>query len=381
MSEGMAKAKEIYQNQGKRAKELKGEGKKIVGYFCCYPPVELMTALDLIPYRIIGSVREPLTRVDAYLETIMCPYIRSCFDLALKGNYNFLDGLVVPHTCDNVQRIYDIWRYYLKPAYAHFINVPHMMHPASLEFFKKELENFQRSLEELAGTEISPKSLADAIQLHNESRALLRQLYQFRKPNPPLLSGVEVIQLLVAGMSLPVKEYHELLREVIIEVKARERRPQGKEARILVYGSEIDDIAFINLVEECGATVVMDDLCTTTRQFWHEVEMNGNPLDDLAERYLMRIVCPRTYKPREGTHQEDLENRFGYLKEYAKEFGVDGIIMYIIRFCDTHEFDIPDVREYLESQGLPVLHIEDDYRVSNVGQLRTRIEAFLEIIS
>jgi benzoyl-CoA reductase/2-hydroxyglutaryl-CoA dehydratase subunit BcrC/BadD/HgdB len=82
-----------------------------------------------------------------------------------------------------------------------------------------------------------------------------------------------------------------------------------------------------------------------------------------------------------GTHQEDLENRFGYLKEFAEEFGVEGVIMYIIRFCDTHEFDVPDVKEYLTGLGLPVLHIEDDYKVSNVGQLRTRIEAFLEIIS
>ena len=128
--------------------------------------------------------------------------------------------------------------------------------------------------------------------------------------------------------------------------------------------------------------MVIDDLCTTTRPFWHDVEENSNdPLGAIAERYLRKIVCPRTYKPREGTHKEDLDNRFGYLKEYAEDYGVDGVIMYIIRFCDIHEFDAPDVREYFEGLGMPVLHIEDDYRVSNVGQLRTRIEAFLEIIS
>lgn len=381
MSEGIVKAREIYENRGKRAKELKSEGKKIIGYYCCYPPAELLTALDMVPYRITGSVREPLTQVDAYLETIMCPYIRSSFDLALKGNYDFLDGLVVSHTCDNVERIYDIWRYYLKPAYSHFINVPHMMNTASVEFYKNELEVYKKSLEEFAARKISNQNLTDAIQLHNENRALLRELYQLRKPSPPLISGVEVIQLIVSGMSIPVKEHNDLLRQVISEVKAREGKSQEKAARLMVYGSEIDDIAFINLIEECGAKVVMDDLCTTTRQFWYDVEKSDDPLGAIAERYLTKIVCPRTYKPRDATHLEDLENRFGYLKQYAEDFRVDGIIMYIIRFCDTQEFDVPDVKEYLESLALPVLHIEDDYRVSNVGQLRTRIEAFLEIIS
>jgi len=380
MSEGMAKAKEIYESRSKRAVELKSEGKKIIGYFCCYPPAELLTALDLVPFRITGSVNEPMNQVDSYLETIMCPYIRSSFDLALKGNYDFLDGLVVPHTCDNVERIYDIWRYYLKPGYSHFINVPHMMNAGSVEFYKNELEVYQKSLEEFAGKKITPQSLADAIQLHNENRALLRELYELRKSDPPLLSGVEVIEVVVAGMCIPVREHNELLKQVISEVKARPQS-QGKTPRIMAYGSEIDDIAFIDLIESCGAKVVMDDLCTTTRQFWHVVETTDDPLGAVAERYLTKIVCPRTYIPRDATHLDDLENRFGYLKQYAQDYDVNGVILYIIRFCDTHEFDVPDVIEYLQSLGLPVLNIEDDYRVSNVGQLRTRIEAFLEIIS
>lgn len=375
----MDRVKQLYENRGQRAKELRAQGKKIVGYFCCYPPTEFLTALDLVPFRIQGTVKEPITQADAYLETIMCPFMRTCFDLALKGQYDFLDGLVVPHSCDTVQRIYDIWKHYRKPSYTHFINVPHMMDATSYEFFKRELEAFQRSLEEYTGVKLTQERLDKAIGLHNESRSLLRQLYDLRKPNPPMISGAEVTQLLVAGMGLPVQEYNDLIRGVIAEASSLPDRPEPR-PRLLVYGSEMDDTAFIQLIEDCGANVVMDDLCTATRCFWQDVPATPDRLDGLVDRYLGGLNCPRTYRPKTGSHREDMENRFGYLLDYAKDFGVQGVIFYIIRFCDTYEFDVPDVRDYLEENGFPVLHLEDDYSVFTIGQLRTRIQAFLETI-
>lgn len=325
MPSGLVGAKELYENRIKRAGELKLSGSKIIGYLCCFPPIELMTAIDLVPYRITGSAQEQITQGDAYLETLMCPYIRSCFDLAVKGKYDFLGGLVVPHSCDSVHRIYDIWRYYSNPAYSHFIDVPHMCHRGSIEFFKRELERFKQSLERYAKKDISTENLVQAINLHNENRALLRELYQFRQHNPPLLSGVEATQILIAGMSLPAKEYNELLESIIPEIAARKEIPREKKPRILIYGSEIDDTGFIELIEQCGADIVMDDLCTGTRQFWHDVEPGDDPLEALAIHYLMKIPCPRTYKPRTGTHAEDhfrtfVPGRFWLGTQEARDF-------------------------------------------------------------
>ncbi len=378
-SSGFTKVKEIYENRDKRAKELRKLGQKVVGYFCCYSPLEFFTTLDLVPYRISGRVREPITQADAYLETIMCPFIRSSFDMALKRDYDFLDGLVVPHSCDTVQRIYDIWKHYRPPAYTYFLDVPHMVQPSSFEFFKRGLELFKKSLEKFAGREITRESLVKAIEIHNENRALLRELYNLRKPNPPLLSGVEAMQIVIAGTTMPAKEHNDLLRSIISEVKQRRQTPQRK-PRVLVYGCEIDDSAFIELVEECGTNVVMDDLCTGTRCFWNDVPLTPDLLDGLAERYLDKLPCPRTYRPRTGTRQEDLENRFSYLRQYLKDFQVEGVILYIMRFCDTHEFDAPDVKDYVEGLGLPVLHIEHDYSSSTLEPLRTRVQAFAEMI-
>lgn len=376
---GLARLKELYQDRQLRVRELKQQGGKAIGYYCCYPPVELITAAGLIPYRIQGDVKEPITQADAYLETIMCPFIRSTFDLALKGRYDFLDGLIIPHSCDTVERLYNIWRFYKKTDYLHYINVPHMIHAGSYEFFKNEVLNFKKSLEKYTGQEITKAKIRQAVEVHNRNRRLLRQLYDLRKPNPPLVSGTEVLEMIVAGMTIPAAEFGDLLEAAINDVKKR-NQPAHPGARVMIYGSEIDDIAFVELTESCGANVVMDDLCTGTRHFWHDVEATLDPVDGIVERYLGKVVCPRTYRDRKATREEDFENRFSYLKQYAKDFNVDGVILYVIRYCDTHELDAPDIRDYLEAAGYPVLHLEDDYSVTTIGQLRTRVQAFTEVL-
>ena len=380
---GLARVDELYKDRTKRAKELHDKGKKIIGYMCCFPPVEMFTALDMVPFRITGNVHDPITKSNDYLETILCPFVRSSFDQAMKGNYDFLDGLVLPHSCDTVVTIYDIWTYYKHYKFTHFLNMPHMIHPESYDFLNVELKMLRKALEKYAGTELSDAKLKKAIQLHNENRSLLRQVYDLRKPDPPMLSGTEMLKIVLSNMTIPVEEGNELLRQVIDDVKHNHKgHPQKKAARVLVYGAEIDDIAFIKLVEDCGANVVIDDICTGTRFFWHDVELTNDPLQSLTKRYLDKIPCPRTYRepPQQKGHKADLENRFGYLKKFAKDFNVNAVIFNIMRFCDTHELDVPDVRDFLQEAGYPVLHLEDDYNMASIGQLQTRIQAFLEMI-
>ena len=376
--EGLTKVEEIYQDRSSRVRELKKEGKKILPYFCCYVPLEILTAANLIPYRILGDVREPITLANAYLEDITCPYVRSCFDIALKGKYDFWDGFISCHSCDNVTKVYDIWRLHLHPTYSHFVNVPHTRTEAASQFFEAELSTFKRSIERFAGQEIATESLNRAVELHNQNRALMRELYDLRKPDPPLISGSEMTKVIVAAMSLPVEEGNETIRKVIKEIKERGNKPE-KRARILISGPELDDPAFIELVEDSGANVVMDDLCIGTRSYWYDVEINGDPLHNLADRYL-KVNCPRFFDAKTGTHQEDLENRFGYIRDFARDYNVDGVILYTVRFCDIFGFGIPDMREFLEGAGFPVLCIEDEYTMASMARLKTRVQAFLEMI-
>ena len=378
--QGLARVQEIYQNRSGRVKELKVLGKRIIGYLCCFPPLEMITALDLIPYRVLGNTREPITQADTYLETYLCPFVRSCFDLALKGDYKFLDGWVTPHSCDSVTNTYEIFRHYLKIPYSYFIDVPQMLRPSCHQFFREELVSFKKSLEGAFGDDISEARLFEATRLHNQNRALIRDLYSLRKEDPPLLSGTEMTQIMVADMSLPPAESNELLKEVIREVKGRQEHPRKTRGRLLIWGGPINDVAFIQLIEECGANVVMDDMCIGTRHYWADVEVKSDLLDALAFRYLDRIMCPRTIREASGTHKEHVERKFGYLLDYIKEFGVNGVILQVLRSCDAQAFELPDLRDLLREKGLPVLVVEHDYSLSALAPLRTRVQVFLEMI-
>ena len=369
---GLIKAQELYEHREARAKELAKKGKKVIGYFCSYTPVEIFTALDLVPFRIQGKVGKPVEQAGQYLESIVCPYVRSCFDIALSGELDFLSGVVIPHTCDAMHRLYDIWKYHLKPPYSYSLYVPHMTHPASFDFFQKEIEILKAGLEQFVGRSASEQDLIKAIGLHNRSRALLRELYELRKPEPPLISGTEIMRVLVAGMTTPIQEFNELLEDVLAEVRTRKLGPDSK-PRLLISGSEVDDDSLIRLAEESGAHVVMDDLCTGTRFFWHDVDASKGAIRGLAERYL-GVTCPRTYRPGKAAQ------RFSYLGDFIREWNVQGVILYTIRFCDTYQLDTPELKDYIQSLGQPVLFLEDTYITSPLGQWKTRVEAFLETI-
>ena len=379
-SQGLATVERYYQDYGCRARELKGQGRKVIGYLCAYVPLEMITAAGFVPFRIKGNVREPITKADAEMETIVCPLVRSCFDMALKGKYQFLDGLVIPHTCDSVCRTYDIWKYTLKLPYCHFVNVPHATDGPSMEFFRAMLGIFRKSLERFAGKEISDQSLIQAIELYNQNRALMRELYELRKPDPPLLSGVEMTKVLVAAMSLPVDECNPLLAGVIKEVKSRSQPPAKKSARIMVVGAQVDDTALMEVIEGSDANLVIDDLCVGTRVYWPDVSATDDPIGSLAERYLSRIMCPRTYREKTGAYRQYLEDRFGHIGRFIRDFKVDGVILYIYKYCDPYGFEVPAIKSYIESLNIPVLYLEDEYSLSSISRLKTRIQAFLELM-
>ena len=382
---GLARVNEIYQDRPQRVKELRAQGKKVIGYLCIYPVLEMMTALDLVPYRILGDTREPITKADTYWPTMVCPFLRSCLDLGLKGEYDFLDGIITTHICDVGSTLHGIWDYAIKTPFSHHIDVPHTIHETAREQQRALMQYLQKSLEEYFGEKITPARLKEAIRVHNEQRALVRDLYQLKKLNPPLISGTETIPVLKALMSLPVDEGTVLLREVISEVKEGKVSPPEKSARLLMWGSIIDDKALVEMIESLDANIVMDDTCVGSRAYFSDVELTDDPLEGLARHYLEDIKCSRTFMTRDynATRKDyltDLESRFSYLGDYAKEWKADGAILETMRYCDTHAYDVPGVKDYLDHIGLPSMHIEYDYTEGALAPLRTRVQGFLEVI-
>ena len=377
---GLAKAEKYYSDYGARARELKDSGKKVIGYLSALCPVEILTAAGVVPIRLKGSVSEAVTKADAYMETMICPFVRNVFDAALKGKYGYLDGMVLSHQCDSIDRTYDVWSCNLGFPYWHFINYPHLADDPSIAFTNEVLRIFIRSLEKFTGRKITDEALAEAVRSHNENRRAMRELYDFRKEDVPRISGAEMMKVLVAAMSLPVDESTALIRGVAEEVKRREPAPNGKAGRIMLVGDQIDDVAIVNAIEGADAYLVMDDLSTGSKLYWGDVDATADPVQGITERYLKKLKFPTTFVAGDN-YAETLEARFGHMRRHIKDFRVNGTILFIYKYCDPYGFEVPAIKSFIESAGTPVLYIEDEYSTSSLGRVKTRIEAFLEMIA
>lgn len=384
-AKGITKARAIYHQRSKRAQELQAEGKKVIGYLCLHPAIEMLTALDLVPYRLLGDIKETITRADIYLPAVVCPFLRNLLDMGLKGRYSFLDGVVMAHTCDVGAQIPGLWNSYVRTPFSYFIDTPHTLHAGSLEQEKGELEDFRKGLETLTGKELTARKLQEAIAAHNLQRELVRNLYELKKNNPPLISGVETHQVIVAMMSLPVEEGNQLLTEVLDDIRTRRSGPAKKAIRLLIWGPVISETPLIEMIESMDANIVMDDTCIGSRAYFGEVKSTSEPLDGLANYYLKGIRCPRTFVENDCSetrkdHAADLESRFGYLGDYVRKWGVQGVILQSVRYCDSHGFEVPAVKEYFDRAGVPTIYLEHNNTEGALAPLKTRVQGFLEVI-
>ncbi|HSW35165.1 MAG TPA: 2-hydroxyacyl-CoA dehydratase family protein, partial [Candidatus Limnocylindrales bacterium] len=210
------------------------------------------------------------------------------------------------------------------------------------------------------------------ILLFNKNRTLIRELYRLRQAPYPLLKGSEMLELLVACGVLPAAELSTLLENTLAKVKLREP-VQKKAPRILVWGSILDDPAFYRMIEEVGGTVVADDNCIGFRAWEKDIPLTDDLNDGLTEHYFVNFQCPRTDRG-PGV------SRFEYVLQRAREYEVDGVVGYCISFCDPHKLDFPDLRDYLKKEGLPMLLIDDNYTFEPAGAIKTRLQAFIELL-
>jgi benzoyl-CoA reductase/2-hydroxyglutaryl-CoA dehydratase subunit BcrC/BadD/HgdB len=263
--------------------------------------------------------------------------------------------------------------------------MPVTIRPEAVEYFKGQLDDFRKTLEVFTGKKVSKDRLEAAIKSHNRQRALVRELYELTKPSPPLISGTEIVQVAKALTSLPVAEGNDLLTEAISEVKKRTAGPERKSARLLIWSSTLDD-SDIMQVFEAKANVVMNESCGGVRAYRSEVKLTADPLEGLADYYLNQITCARTFRQASlgetrKNYARDLQSRFGYLKGTIKDWKINGVIMLLVRYCDPFAFEMPSLKDYLDSIGMPSIYIEYDYTVGALAPIRTRAEAFIETIS
>ncbi len=358
-------------NRAEYAKEWKKRtGGKIIGYFCTYVPEELVYAAGILPVRIMGS-HEVQDVTDPHIFAMFCPFCRDCLAQGLKGRFDYLDGITIAQSCLHIRQTFTSWEKHVPIDYSYYLPMPHhVQSPHATSFLTKEIEAFRESLEKWLGRKIEDKAIDDAIEVYNRNRQLLWQVYELRKGASPPLTGEEAMEMVLSSQMVD-KEEHNAALETLLGRLAK--RTVGRDAgtRLMILGSEDDDIEFLRMVESCGATFVTDDHCTGTRYFWNNVAPNGNRLAAIADRYVKRIPCP--------TKDWPVRTRVPHVIELAKRYEVQGAIVMQQKFCDPHEIDIPALTKGLNDAGIKTLFLEFDVTVPT-GQFKVRVEAFLEML-
>jgi len=353
--------------------EHKEQGKKVFGWLCTYVPEEIIHAAGVLPVRITGYSQEmELEDGNAYLYINNCSFSRSCLQMGLRGEYDFLDGVVGGSTCDGARRLFDLWRHYIGTPFHQVLTVPRKYTERAHDLYHNQVMLFKQHLEEFLGVEITDEALCQSVELYNESRTLLGRLYELRKLASPPITGAETMEVLNASFRMPKELFNEYLKQLLDELSAAKIKHSGR-ARLMVVGSVMNNPEFIESIEEVGGLVVTDELCTSTRYWSDPVVLDGKstPLQAIARRYLNNFPCARMFPSTE---------RFDRILELVRDFEVEGVISQTIRYCVPYAHDLPLLTDRLKTQGIPILSLDVEYGTSGSGQIRTRVQAFLEML-
>ena len=259
----------------------------------------------------------------------------------------------------------------MKTPFVRILSLPKKAEQAQVDYFKGELAELRNDLQSHFGVEISDDKLRAAITLHNETRRLLRQISELRKAEHPPITGAEMLAVTVATTAMAPQHCNEVLRALLEDLRQAPGH-SGYRARLIVLGGELDDPEYLKIIEDQGALVVADALCFGSRIFWKEVpEDVDDPLAALARYYIAdRPSCARVFS--------EYDARIGYLRDMMRDFKADGAIFERLIFCDTWGFEQYSLGNDFKEWGVPLLCMDREYVMSGAGQLRTRVQAFLE---
>jgi benzoyl-CoA reductase subunit C len=368
----------ITENPQEHARSLQKKGKLLAGYMCTHVPEELISAAGIVPVRILSPhVSQAMTR--SYMHETYCSFSHDCAYQGLIGHYDFLDLIVTSSSCIHMGEAFNVWVRFAGFERKHvLIPYPHIIQtkPAAA-LMKQSYGEFKPFLQGLSKKTITDQDVERAIQVHNQTRRLLKRLWEFlRRDNPPI-TGSDVATVTLASQLMDKQEFNALLEQLIqrLETEAGSGEPG---VRLMVSGGACDDLGIFELIERLDhrANLIFVDSCTATRYFWFEVpEGRQDKLDAIAEGYIGRIPCPA----KDNVPGTGEKKRFRHIQQFIEEFRPDGIVFLYQRFCSPQPMDIVALKPILNKLGIPSIDLELD-SILPVNQFQTQLEAFLEIL-
>ena len=338
---------------------------------CSYTPLELIYAGGFLPYRIIGH-SEPPQNADSYIHPNFCQFVKSTIDVAIDGGYDFLEGVVFVNSCDAMRRLHDVWKRFVPSKFIHILDIPMGALSLGADYLTEEFIKLKIALEKHTSTSISNEDIKNAIEVFSESRLIYNQLHSLRTENPHTFSASDLMNIASDFFKTEPKMWNKLAQGILERIQMHStEEDKTNNPRILLSGSPLHEIDFISFLEEIGLNVVYEDLCTGSKFFDIVIKDSQDIIGSLSKAYLNRTPCARMMQ---------ITERADHIYKMAEKLKVEGVIHHSLKFCDTYLYDVPALKNLLSEKGLNVLFIESDGGLGNINQLRTRIEAFSEII-
>jgi benzoyl-CoA reductase/2-hydroxyglutaryl-CoA dehydratase subunit BcrC/BadD/HgdB len=372
------KAQELYREKVQELQKAKDNGTKIVGTLCNLVPSELIRASGATPMRLCGGFEGSIAIAEKVLPRVYCPLVKSTYGLLQEKSpyFDLIDVTVVPTTCDGKKKMAELL---VKSKQTWILEVPHTtITYQSREFWLDNLKLLKKQLEVLTKTRISKKRLRESIEVSNRMRSLIHRLYEARKREDVPIWGGDV--LLVTNMAVydDPDNWIKATESLCLELESKQENTSiSKEtSRLLLTGTPMVLPAWklVKVIEDIGGVIVTDDICTGSKNFWDPVTPSHWTVEEmliaLADKYLMN-TCP-CFVPNSARIDRTLQ--------FIKDFKVEGVVNYMLQGC--HPFGSEDwrVRESLKKIDVPVFSIDTDYGDGDMGQIKLRMEAFMEMV-
>ncbi len=361
--------------------QAKKDGKLCLAYTCYHIPEVLLNLPGCFSTRLRAPRTGSLDISTYYLSSFLCGYSKALVERGIEGGYQHLDALFGSETCSQMNRAYEHFELlHLVDNEKFFVtisDVPFKIMPHTVKHYKRQMqEKVLDKLHDVYGVDISDNSLKKAVEEHNEVCRLITEIGEYRKEDNPRITGYEYHILNLITYCCPKYLIIDKLRETAEELK--KRTPDKKKnyrAKIVVVGSEMDDPDFTKLIEESGALVVADRFCFGALPGREEIKLNDNEdiLEQIILHYMRTSQCPRYMS------QDKVEGRREYVRELVNDYHADGVLYEQLKFCEYWGYERALASHVVTNDfGIPSVCVDRQYTASASGQLRTRVQAFVE---
>ena len=366
-------------------RKAKEEGKKCVATVCENVPEPLLNLPGTFSVRLRAPKTGSMEMATYYMTSFLCEYSRALLERAIEGGYNFTDCIITPDGCtmmnrcvENMELLKTMGKNNEKFFYQ-YMEIPMKADDNGQNLYVLQCKNhILTPLKETYGIDISDEALRKAVAEHNEVCRLIRQIGEYRKEENPRITGYEFHIITMVTYVAPKYLLIDKLKETLEEIKTREPDEKNKyRARVVFVGSEVDDVDVIKLVEDSGAYVCADRFCLGSFPGRDEIILNDEEdvLTQICRQYMYRGQCPRYM------NQEKIQARRKYVADLAKEYHADGVIYEQVKFCDPWAYErMVGTVVLRDDYKYPVLAVDRPYSIGNSGQMRTRVQAFVESI-